>query len=102
MVDRRLNSWKNMFVALGGQVVLVNSVLNFIPIFYLSFFKLPVEVWAMLVRSQIDFLCKGVLGARKIPWVKWSKICKTKNDGGRELGVKDLMVMNKALLPKWR
>jgi len=30
----RLNSWSNRFVSLGGRVILLNSVLNFILIFF--------------------------------------------------------------------
>ncbi|MCI57449.1 ribonuclease H protein, partial [Trifolium medium] len=37
---------------------------------------------------------------RKIPWVSWTNVCKPKTDGG--LGVRDLRVVNLALLGKWR
>lgn len=33
----RIRSWKNRFISFGGQIVLLNSVLNSIPIFFLSF-----------------------------------------------------------------
>jgi hypothetical protein len=35
-----LGGWATRFVSLGGQIILLNSVLNAIPIFYLSFLKL--------------------------------------------------------------
>ena len=43
-LSKRLNSWGNKYISLGGRIVLLNSVLNAIPIFYLSCFKLPVKV----------------------------------------------------------
>jgi len=39
MLDKlrgRLNSWGNNYVSLGGRIALLNSMLNSIPIFYLS------------------------------------------------------------------
>ena len=55
-LSKKLNSWGNRFISLGGRVVPLNSVLNSIPIFYLSFMKLPVLVWKKIVRIQREFL----------------------------------------------
>jgi hypothetical protein len=49
-IARKLGSWNNKWVSLGGRVVLLNSVLNSIPIFYLSFLKMPVRVWKLIVK----------------------------------------------------
>jgi len=43
-ISNRLGSWHNRFVSLGGRVVIINSILNSIPIFYLSFIKIPSRV----------------------------------------------------------
>jgi hypothetical protein len=40
----RLRSWGKRYVSLGGRIVIINSVLNAIPIFYLSFMKAPALV----------------------------------------------------------
>jgi hypothetical protein len=50
-LSKRLNSWGNKYVSFGGRIVLINSVLNAIPIFYLSSFKMPVKVW-----KKVEFL----------------------------------------------
>ncbi|MCH79641.1 LINE-1 reverse transcriptase like, partial [Trifolium medium] len=97
---RKLNSWGNKFISFGGRIVLLNSVLNSIPIFFMSFMKMPSQVWKKLIRIQRDFLWGGVSGGRKISWVKWEVVCQKKCDGG--LGVKDVRVMNLSLLAKWR
>jgi hypothetical protein len=80
--------------------VLINSVLNSIPIYYLSFMKMPVVVWKKIVRLQREFLWGGVGGGKKINWVKWMSVCKRKEDGG--LGVRDIRIVNVSLLEKWR
>jgi len=52
----KLNSWGHKYISFGGRIVLLNAVLNAIPIFYLSFLKLPVQVWRRLVSIQWEFL----------------------------------------------
>ncbi|GAU43075.1 hypothetical protein TSUD_194290 [Trifolium subterraneum] len=99
-LSSKLGVWRNRFVSLGGRVVLLKSVLNSIPIFYLSFLKMPVKVWKQIVRLQRNFLWGGAGQERKIAWVSWDKICRPKNRGG--LGIRDLRVVNLALLGKWR
>jgi hypothetical protein len=100
LLRKRLFSWRNKYVSLEGRIVLINSVFNAIPIFYLSFMKMPVKVWKKVVRIQREFLWGGVRGGKKISWVKWSVVCKEKRNGG--LGVKDIRVVNLSLLTKWR
>lgn len=38
-------------------------------------------------------------GGIKVIWVKWEDVCESKSAGG--LGVKDLRLVNVALLSKW-
>jgi len=99
-VSTRLNSWGNKYISFGGRVVLLNSVINAIPVFYLSFLKMPGKVWRKLVKIQREFLWGGVTGGRKISWVKWRSVCHPKGRGG--LGVRDIRVVNISLLAKWR
>ncbi|GAU43110.1 hypothetical protein TSUD_373050 [Trifolium subterraneum] len=97
---KRLNSWRNKHISFGGRIVMLNAVLNAIPIFYLSLLKMPVNVWKQVVRLQRVFLWGGVKGGNKIKWVKWSVVCRAKNKGG--LGVRDVRIVNLSLLAKWR
>jgi hypothetical protein len=76
-------------------------VLASIPVFFLSFLRMPVKVRMKIVRLQRKFLWGGASGDKdKIPWVSWSDVCRSKEEGG--LGVKDLAWFNLALLAKWR
>jgi len=96
-IRNKLNLWDNRCISLGGCIVLLNSVLNSIPIFSLSFFKMPAKV----VGLQRRFLWGAVRSDQnKICWVKWSKICQPKAKGG--LGVRDIKLVNISLLAKWR
>jgi hypothetical protein len=100
-IENRLISWRNRYVSLGGRVVLINSVLASIPVFYLSFLKIPLKVRMAIVRIQRNFLWGGASGVKnKIAWVSWKDVCRPKEDGG--LGVRDLKWFNLSLLAKWR
>ena len=65
-LTKKLNSWGNKYISLGERIVLLNSILNSIPIFHLSFFKMPVKAWKKIVRIQREFLWEGVEGGKKI------------------------------------
>jgi hypothetical protein len=99
-IKNRLGSWGNKYISLGGRIVLINAVLNALPIFYLSYIRMPAKVWKEVVKIQRNFFWRGLSLKRRMCWVKWEDICKPKNEGG--LGVKNLHVMNLSLLAKWR
>lgn len=62
-----LNTWACRYISFGGRMVLLNSVLSALPIFYLSFLKMPVQVWMRIVRIQREFLWGVVLeGLRRL------------------------------------
>lgn len=99
-ISAKFSSWRNRYISLGGRIVLLNSVLNSIPIFYLSYLKMPVRVIKKVEGIQRRFLWGGVGGPNKICWVKWRKICQPKSKGG--LGVRDIKLVNLSLLAKWK
>nr|KYP59873.1 Putative ribonuclease H protein At1g65750 family [Cajanus cajan] len=98
-LQKRLSFWKHKCLSIEGRVTLINSVLNVMPIHFLSFFKAPNPVIKEIVAIQRDFLWRGVKDGSKIPWVKWETVCKSKVEGG--LGIKDVKLFNWALLGKW-
>jgi len=83
----------------GGRITLINSVLTALPIYLLSFFKIPKHVVQKIVSIQRNFLWGSHQEANKIPWVRWDIVCLPKSKG--ELGIKDLTKFNEALLGKW-
>jgi hypothetical protein len=51
-IKKKLGSWGNKYISLGGRIVLINAVISSIPIFFLSFMKMPVKVWREVVTIQ--------------------------------------------------
>ena len=65
----------------------------------MSLFRLPKGVKARLEKIKRDFLWEGGTLERKFHLVNWNTVCSSKEKGG--LGVRDLSLVNKALLGKW-
>ena len=54
-LKRRLAVWHNILLSIGGRVVLLNSVLTNISIFFLSFYKAPKVIINKIISIQIYF-----------------------------------------------
>ena len=54
--ESKLSKWAKKNISMAGKVTLINSVLNALPIYLLSFFKIPQKVAHRLVALQRNFL----------------------------------------------
>jgi hypothetical protein len=88
---KRLSSWK------GKHLTLINSVLNGLPMYMMSFFcserspKMLDYFWSRFFGQQEE--------KKKYRLAKWNIPWQPKDQGG--LGIRDLDIQNKALLSKW-
>ena len=99
-IQNRLASWKAKILSRAGRLTLIKSVLNSLPIYYMSMFKMPKAIALKIVRLQRKFFWSGVTSEKLGgPMVKWSDIELPKELGG--LGVGNIMHKNLILLFKW-
>uniref|UniRef100_A0A2N9II99 Uncharacterized protein n=1 Tax=Fagus sylvatica TaxID=28930 RepID=A0A2N9II99_FAGSY len=98
-VEKRLASWKRLYLSKGGKVTLIKSTLSSIPTYFLSLFPIPTRVANQLEKLQRDFLWCGMDETPKFHLVNWSQICTPLRAGG--LAIRNLRSFNKALLGKW-
>nr|KYP71142.1 Putative ribonuclease H protein At1g65750 family [Cajanus cajan] len=97
---KKLSSWRASTLSMAGRICLINSVLTSLPLYIMSFYRMPKMVTKQLTSIQRNFLWGGKLDEKRMAWVSWEKICRPKKEGG--LGIKKLDAFNEALLAKWR
>ncbi|XP_074289194.1 uncharacterized protein LOC141614340 [Silene latifolia] len=83
----------------AGRVVLIKSVLSTLHSYWARIFILPKTVIRNIEAICRDYLWHGKEAGSKPALVAWSKICRSKKEGG--LGFKDLLLWNCAALGKY-
>jgi hypothetical protein len=73
-VISRLSKWKNNQLSIRGRVVIIKSILSALPVYFLSFFKIPTCIISKLETLFKQFLWGGGEDERKMNWVKWDTI----------------------------
>ncbi|KAH1120712.1 hypothetical protein J1N35_003872 [Gossypium stocksii] len=70
-VERRLSGWKCQSLSWVGRVVLINSVLSSMPIYFLSIFQAHSAVVKKIDKIRRNFLWGNVGGCRKMAKIRW-------------------------------
>ncbi|KAH9725610.1 putative ribonuclease H protein [Citrus sinensis] len=97
-VERRLSGWHASLLSLAGRITLTQTVLQAIPVYAMQTTSLPTGINMKIDKACRKFIWSGNSNQQRMSMVSWDTLCKPKAYGG--LGLKDLNVMNKALLMK--
>ncbi|KAM7481515.1 hypothetical protein LguiB_006098 [Lonicera macranthoides] len=98
-IGKRLKGWYKGCILRGGKLTLIHSVLNSIPIYFLSIFKIPATVAKNIEKLMRNFLWESMDKGKGEHLVAWKIVSKSKEMGG--LGIGNLVKRNEALLGKW-
>ncbi|XP_016172720.1 uncharacterized protein LOC107615123 [Arachis ipaensis] len=81
-VEQKLSLWKAKVLNKAGKLVLIKSVLNSLPIYYLSLYKMPKTMADKIIALQRSFMWCKEDGNSFIPLVKWELVQAPKKAGG--------------------
>lgn len=90
-VEKRIQGRQAKLLSQGGRLILVNSVLSNLPLYFFLVFRARSRALRWIEKLQRAFFWKGgVVAAGGHCLVQWKTVCRSKKDGG--LGVKDLRI----------
>lgn len=98
-IETQLEGWKSKLLSRGGRFELMNSVLSFIPIYFMASFLIPQWVISRLDQIRRGFLWGKTDSHRGISLINWETVCFPKQNHG--MGGVDLKLRNHSLLIRW-
>ncbi|KAK4383356.1 putative mitochondrial protein [Sesamum angolense] len=94
---RRIQGWHEKTLSQAGKAVLIQAVVQAIPSYAMSYFRLPRTLLQEFQALSANFFWNDG-DQRKIHWIAWNQLCFRKLEGG--LGFRNLEAFNLALLGK--
>lgn len=100
-VKNKLSGWKGKLLSLGDKLILIQSVIQDVPTYLLALIQPTKAIIKALCKLMLDFFWHDTTGQQKYHWIRWSKFCYPKEEGG--VGLRSISDISKAFAVKlWR
>eukprot|EP00253_Pinus_taeda_P026822 PITA_26822 len=97
-IEKRLSCWSHRYLSRAGRLILIKSVLEATPVFWMAMAWIPRNILAKLQQLCNRYLWTGHQDKRTFAWIGWHKIALPKKWGG--WGLKELPSFAMALAGK--
>jgi hypothetical protein len=94
-VEKKIGHWCNRWLSLGGRYILMKSVLEIQPVYWMSLAAIPYTVLNKLRKVMFNFLWNGNSETHHYHLCRWETLSKPKKYGG--WGFHNIFHFNKAL-----
>lgn len=81
-VTKKIKSWKSKFLSAAGKEVLLKSVVQALPVYTMSCFRLPKGLCHELSKTIASFWWSCGEKEKRMHWIAWEKLSDTKENGG--------------------
>lgn len=88
----KLQGCQSRFLSQAGKEILIKSVIQSIPTYIMSIFKLPSSIVSEFQKLTAKFWWSHSIDKSSMHWMSWNKLTKNKKEGG--IGFKDLQLFN--------
>lgn len=78
-VQQKIHGWSSRLFSTGGREVVIKSILQAIPSYAMSCFKIPVSICKEVEQICATFWWKDASGKRGMHWLNWKDLCKPKS-----------------------
>lgn len=97
-IERRLNIWHHRWLSRAGRLIIIKSVLEATPVYWMSLAWIPKGIISKIQQLWYKFIWRGKHEGHIFSWASWDKIALPKKWGG--WGMKNIEIFSSALAAK--